>query len=377
MGWIRKRPNRPSQWRAGFRGVDGREHSRSFERKVDAERWLREQEWKLDRGMWVDPAAGAIPLREYAEEWLAGRILKPKTLEGYRSLLTSRILPTLGDQSLSKVTRPDVRIWVAEMVEEGLSASRIEQARSLLASIFRQAVDDGLLGRNPAVRVATPRKKPRRQRFLTPDQVEDLAAACESGQRGAGDLVRFLSWSGLRWGEAVALRWENVNVDRRRVRVRRSATEVGGRLVEGEPKTHEHRTVIVPRHALPEQQPRGLVFKAPKGGPLRSANFRKKVWLPAVEEVGLGDLVVHDLRDTAASLAISSGASIKAVQRMLGHASAAMTLDVYGGLYDEDLERLADRLEELHDSYCGPSAAQTDSSKVVRLEDSRRSPRSN
>lgn len=368
MGWIRKRPDRPAQWRAGFRAADGREHSRSFERKVDAERWLRDQEWKLDRGTWVDPAAGNVPLREYAQEWLAGRILKPKTLEGYRSLLSSRILPTLGEQSLSKTTRADVRIWVAEMVEEGLSASRIEQARSLLASIFRQAVDDGLVGRNPALGVATPRKKPRRQRFLTPNQVEVLAEACERRQLGAGDLVRFLAWSGLRWGEAVALRWENVSVDRRRVRVRRSATEVGGKLVEGEPKTHEHRTVIVPRHALPEQQASGRVFRAPKGGPLRSANFRKKVWLPAVQEVGLGDLVVHDLRDTAASLAISSGASIKAVQRMLGHASAAMTLDVYGGLYDEDLERLADRLEELHDSYSDSSGSPSDSSKVVRLK---------
>lgn len=376
MGWIRKRPDRPSQWRAGYRGADGREHSSSFERKVDAERWLREQEWKLDRGTWVDPSAGNVPLREYADEWLATRILKPKTMEGYRSLLRSRILPTLGDYLLSKITRADVRIWVAEMVEEGLSASRIEQARSLLASMFRQAVDDGLVGRNPAVGVATPRKKPRRQRFLTPDQVEDLAAACESRQDGSGDLVRFLAWSGLRWGEAVALRWENVNVERRRVRVRRSATEVGGRLVEGDPKTHEHRTVIVPRYVLPQQQTKGRVFTAPKGGPLRGANFRKKVWLPAVIEVRLGDLVVHDLRDTAASLAISSGASIKAVQRMLGHASAAMTLDVYGGLYDEDLERLADRLEELHDSYLGPGADETHSPKVVRMEDSRRLPKS-
>lgn len=377
MGWVRKRPDRPSQWRAGYRGADGREHSRSFERKADAERWLREQLRNLDRGTWVDPSAGKVPLREYADEWLAGRILKPKTLEGYRSLLRSRILPTLGDHLLSRVTRADVRVWVADMVEEGLSASRIEQARSLLASIFRQAVDDGIVGRNPAVGVATPRKRPRRQRYLTPDQVDDVAGACESRQEGAGDLVRFLAWSGLRWGEAVALRWENVVVDRRRVRVRRSATEVGGRLVEGEPKTHEHRTVIVPRHVLPEQQTKGRVFTAPKGGPLRSANFRKKVWLPAVAEVGLGDLVVHDLRDTAASLAISSGASIKAVQRMLGHASAAMTLDVYGGLYDEDLERLADRLEELHDSYCGPGAAQADTADVLRLDSTKRLPRSN
>lgn len=79
--------------------------------------------------------------------------------------------------------------------------------------------------------------------------------------------------------------------------------------------------MILPRHALPTvsqtRKSSELVFTAPKGGPLRTGNFRKNVWLPAVAECGLGDLVVHDLRDTAASLAISSGASIKAVQRML------------------------------------------------------------
>ena len=86
--------------------------------------------------------------------------------------------------------------------------------------------------------------------------------------------------------------------------------------------------------------------------------------------------MVHDLRDTAASLAISSGASIKAVQRMLGHASAAMTLDVYGGLYDDDLEELADRLEGLAESYRGTEGAQTSTGEVIDLPRSREKPRS-
>lgn len=353
MGAI-QRIDRPKPWRARYRGPDGRERSKTFRRKVDADRWLREQEGQLDRGLWLDPSEGKVTLEEYSTRWLTGRPLKPKTVEGYKSLLNSRILPAFGSWPLRTIAPDDVRSWVAEMVTEGLSASRVKQARSLLATILKQAVVDGVLARNAALNVSTPQKKPRRQRFLTPDQVSTLAAACETRQEGAGGLVTFLAWSGLRWGEAVALRADSVDVPGRRVRVRRSMTEVGGRLVEGEPKTHEHRTVIVPRHALPKRYYRGssvLVFTAPKGGPLRSANFRKNVWLPAVAEVGLGDLVVHDLRDTAASLAISSGASIKAVQRMLGHASAAMTLDVYGGLYDDDLEDLADRLEALAEGY--------------------------
>ena len=119
----------------------------------------------------------------------------------------------------------------------------------------------------------------------------------------------------------------------------------------GTPKTHEERTVVVPdfvveRLSLGGKSDDELVFTAPRGGVLRSSNFRNKIWSPAVEASGLAPLIIHDLRDTAASLAISAGASIKAVQRMLGHASAAMTLDVYGGLFTEDLEELADRLQQ-------------------------------
>ena len=88
----------------------------------------------------------------------------------------------------------------------------------------------------------------------------------------------------------------------------------------------------------------GLVFTAPKGGPLRSSPFRQTVWMPAVEAAGLEQLRIHDLRGTAASLMISTGANIKAVQRQLGHASAAMTLDLYGHLYEDDLDALSDAL---------------------------------
>jgi integrase len=87
------------------------------------------------------------------------------------------------------------------------------------------------------------------------------------------------------------------------------------------------------------------VFTAPTGGPLRLRNLRSRVFEPACQEAGLSNLTPHDLRHTAASLAIAAGAQVKAVQRMLGHASAAMTLDVYAGLFEDDLDALADALD--------------------------------
>jgi integrase len=114
-----------------------------------------------------------------------------------------------------------------------------------------------------------------------------------------------------------------------------AATELGSGFSWGAPKTHEQRLVTMPAFLADRLATRlgdipddGLVFTAPKGGPLRSSPFRQHVWVPALEAAGLGQLRIHDLRATAASLMISSGANIKAVQRQLGHTSAAMTLDL-------------------------------------------------
>lgn len=252
---------------------------------------------------------------------------------------------------------------MSDMANE-VGPARVRQARQLLYQMLETAVIDELIGRNPVARVPAPSVRPRRQLFLSAQEVTLLAEACEERQAGAGTLIRFLAYTGLRWGEAVALTRSDVNTSKRRVRVARSATEVSGRLEWGTPKSHETRTVLLPAFLADrlEEHIEGLgaedlVFTAPKGGPLRTSNFRRDVWAKACEASGMPDgLLVHDLRDTAASLAISAGASIKAVQRMLGHASAKMTLDTYGSLFEEDLEELAERLDaRFRDSDVAPA----------------------
>jgi integrase len=235
----------------------------------------------------------------------------------------------------------------------------------VLSASLGQAVDDGLIARNPCDTVKLPPVRKRRQLFLSAPQVSALAEAAEARQDGAGTLVLLLAYSGLRWGEAVALRPSSIDIGRRRVSVTEAYSEVNGKLNLGTPKTHETRTVIIPSflatmlddylEARFGTDVIDLFFPAPGGGPHRSSSFRRSVWLPAVEaaEWVPKGLLVHDLRDTAASLAISAGASIKAVQRMLGHASAAMTLDTYGSLFEDDLEDLADRMGETYGEAAG------------------------
>ncbi|WP_121400291.1 site-specific integrase [Micromonospora sp. M71_S20] len=157
---------------------------------------------------------------------------------------------------------------------------------------------------------------------------------------------------GLRWGELAALRVRRVDLVKRRLLVAESVTEVNGRAVFGTPKTHQRRSVPLPRFLVEPiaAQITGrsgdeLVFTSPAGEVLRNNNFRRRVFDRAAESIGLAGLTPHELRHTAASLAVAEGANVKAVQRMLGHASAAMTLDVYADLFEDDLDQVADRLD--------------------------------
>jgi integrase len=153
-----------------------------------------------------------------------------------------------------------------------------------------------------------------------------------------------------------ALRVQDFDMLRRRVNVSRSVTESGG-LVWSTPKTWERRSVPFPAVVADELAAlmvgKGrdeLVFIDLRGGALRNSNWRARVFEPAVDKCQKADeafpsITPHDLRHTAASLAISAGANIKAVQRMLGHAKASMTLDVYADLFDEDLDSVAVNLD--------------------------------
>jgi integrase len=170
--------------------------------------------------------------------------------------------------------------------------------------------------------VATPK------RFLTHDQVQALAEACMP----YGTLIRVLAYAGLRWGEFVALTARCVDLRRRRFEVVEAITEVHGRVIIGTTKTYQRRSVPIPRFLADEltvqlagKAPGDLLFTAPEGGVLRNMNFRPRFFEPAAEKAGLPGLTPHELRHTAASLAIAAGANVKAVQQMLGHASAAMT----------------------------------------------------
>ena len=164
-------------------------------------------------------------------------------------------------------------------------------------------------------------------------------------------LVLVAGYCGLRWGELAALRWSDVDLQNRTLRIVRAYSKEAPRGELSPVKNHQARTVPVPEIVSVELaeyetlQPRGeLVFPSASGTPLRNRNWRRDVFDPAVEAQGLG-ITPHNLRDTAASLAIQEGASVVAVARLLGHESAATTLNHYAGLFPTDLDDVASRLD--------------------------------
>jgi integrase len=163
-----------------------------------------------------------------------------------------------------------------------------------------------------------------------------------------------LAYTELRWGEASALTVKDVDLVRQRISVEKNAVYVNGQTIVGTPKTHQRRTVPFPDFLISgldqsrsSKAANDLVFPNKLGGYLETPTMTPNSWFDkALEKAGLPSMTIHDLRHTAASLAISAGANVKAVQRMLGHASAAMTLDTYADLFDDDLDSVAIRLSE-------------------------------
>ena len=185
-------------------------------------------------------------------------------------------------------------------------------------------------------------------RFLQVHEVERLAQ--EVGPTYSA-LVLVAAYCGLRIGELLALRWVNVDLIARTIRVVEQIDADAGHGAVKPPKTAAgRRSVAMPtfvadalgEHDQHASDGSGRVFTSPTGAPLHLTNFRRRVWGPAIIRAEVAPLRIHDLRHTCASLAIQAGADVKVLQRMLGHASAAVTLDRYGHLLPGQAEAVAD-----------------------------------
>lgn len=350
-----------SRWRARYVDTKGREHTKSFSRKSDATAWIENETVDHATGNWADPKLSVITFGVMAERWFKTKATRaPKTVAGYRSLLDTVVLPRWEDVALRDISFEDMQEWTTGLsvngstrtVGKGLSASRVIQAHQVVDQVLRYAIKAKHLATNPAEDLELPTKVDAEQRYLTHEQLHRLAIAAGRYRT----LILVLGYCGLRLGEAAALRVGDVDTERRRINVKRSATNVTGQgMVEGTTKNKTSRTVPVPQFLAPllkteigDRADDELVFPPRRGDYLTPGQLR---WSfdPAAKAIGAPGLKPHELRHTCASLAIRAGANIKVVQRMLGHKTAALTLDRYGHLYSDDLDACAVALDRAAD----------------------------
>ena len=180
MAHIRRHPVDSSKWQVRYIDPNRRERSKTFRRKVDAERFLVQVESQKQRGDWIDPDLSATLFTDWARDWLTTRVhLKPKTYAGYESALRVHILPRFGRTRLDRIDGLSIEEWIADLKASGLSASRMRQSHNVLSQVLKAAVRARYLPANPAEGVSLPRKAKREQLFLSPAQVDQLADAVQ------------------------------------------------------------------------------------------------------------------------------------------------------------------------------------------------------
>jgi integrase len=333
---IKRRPN--GSWRARYRGPDGKEHARHFDRRTDAQRWLDEQTAGLVTGQWADPRDGKITFDRYADQWLASRPLRPNSVKVYRNAI-GHASARFGSRPMSSIRPSDLQGLLASLAADHAPRS-VARVAWIVGSLFKSAVSDRIIPVSPMRGVKLPRVDSTEVRIPSRETVAALVDAVPPTYR---PLALLLAGSGLRISEALALRTTDVNWFRRVARVDKQLDKRGN---DAPTKTGKARTVplaqtvvdVLAAHLATRDHASEYLFTDPAGRPLRYDTWLS-VWKAATEAVGAPGLNTHSLRHFAASVLLAGGASVKAVSAMLGHSNASVTLRVYSHLIGDEDDR--------------------------------------
>lgn len=347
-----------ARWVVRWRNHDGSQGKARFRTKDAAESHAAK--------VTLSPAEkrSQMTVSDLFPRYLAGkRGLKASSIHDIEQQWRLHLRDQLGHVAIVDLTPQDVRVWLA-----GVSSPSVgRRSMAVLSGVLALAVEEELIRYSPATGVKRPAPMKRTAQPVGVSDVKRLAEACRPHQ----NFVYVLAYCGLRFGEAAALRVGDLDPERRRITVSRSITSVGGSLVEGTPKSGKSRQVPVPAWLAERLQEAsegrsGDEYLLPTsfGGPWRASSW-KRVWGPARESVGLPTVTAHGLRHTFASLAIEAGADVKVLQELLGHSTAALTLDTYGHLMSDRIDAIGDLMEGLTKPEAAPKTRPKTAEAVV------------
>jgi len=350
-GTVYPRKNRDGKvtgYRGSYFAPDGKRRYVSAKRKGDAARALREAMTDADRGLTFDASNQTVS--RYMTRWLedfAKGTIAPRTYHNYRLQIREHIVPAFGTMKLSKLDTPNIQALYTAKLRDGLKPSSVRYIHAVLHCALKKAVELRLIPRNPAASARPPKI---RQEEITPLDAQQARLLLEAAKDDRFECLYVLSLTcGLRMGEALGLKWSDIDLDAGTLRVHRQLQRIreGGGLVFSEPKNASRRTIDLPQKAVEalwsqrkrqigEQlrggakwQDHGLVFASSKGTPMDAQNIVNRYFKPLLKRAGLPDIRWHDLRHTYATLLLARGTHPTYVQKSLGHASVQLTLDRY------------------------------------------------
>jgi len=355
-----------------YRDANRRDRQRTFSRKADAERFRATVVADIARGDWIDPDRAKETVGQWADRLVAAKEGTIKESSALRNTVTldKQIKPHWADVPLGSVTHGDVLEWISSMRGDGLSPSSMRKARGMLSEIFALAERSGAHKGNPVTGTKIPTGPKREHRYLTPEEIRQLAHEIanpprhrsrpyDSERSDLALMVRFAAGTGLRQGELLALAPGRIDLEKRRVIVSESLSDVAGTLKIGPTKTDRTRAVPLTESLLEPLERQiatnnnaQFVWPNRDGGPMRGNLLYRRHFLPAAERAGLHGqgqerVRFHDLRHTYAALLIALNAPPKAIQQWMGHSSISVTLDVYGHLFPFAEDEVASRLDAL------------------------------
>ena len=351
------------QWCAQV-SLDGRRLTKYARSQRECRDWVKETQTKIGFGLTF--SGTQVTLAKFMVNWLDGKELsnRPQTVSAYRALVRQHIMPLMGEMRLQDIQPAHLNQLYLSKKEEGRGARTVQVIHMVMHAVLRQAVKEGILGRNPADAVQRPKVETAERHILTEEQAQQLIIATENTRYGM--LIYMALVTGMREGELLGLKWSDLDWTKGQLYIQRQLqmkkvngsvmvppkTKAGVRHIKLGPGTlgrlasHREQQELMKNCNQARWVENGLIFPNTLGKPMSSKTMYLE-YKRLLKEIGLPDITFHALRHTALSIMLDMGTPVNTVQKWAGHSKASVTTDTYGHSMAHAENEVAARLEEL------------------------------